>query len=160
MSNPFINLQSLIKTQLQTSSALAPCPILTEDPGDPLNTAYLALYKGALPANTNGQTGLAAVVALWNGQTSDGDNRTELPVMKLGIRISVFENVPVNRDPVAGTQLGGLDATWAIINSLHGYKFTVGQAPITFVRFDTDSSPTEPILAWFIDFELETAVSN
>lgn len=160
MSNPFINLQSLVKAQLQTVSTLAVCPILSEDPGDPLNTAYLALFRGALPVNTNGQTGLAALVSLWNGKPSDGDDRITLPMMRLGIRITVFENIPVNRDPAAGTNLSGLDATWAIISGLHGFSFGPGQAPIAFAGFDTESSPTEPILAWNIDFELVTAVSN
>jgi hypothetical protein len=159
VSNPFLTLQNTLKTYLGTISGMTACPILTEDPGDPLNTAYLALFRGALPANAAGQTGLACVISLWSGQTADADLRVMLPMMRMIIRISVFENVPVNRDPAGGTQQGGLETTWTIINSLHGYSVGIGQAPITFVRFDTDSSPTEPILAWYVDFELTTALT-
>jgi hypothetical protein len=159
MANPFLTLQNTLKTVLSGVSGLAACPILTEDPGDPLNTAYLALYQGALPVNAAGKTGIAAVIALWDGNSADANNQISLTMMRLGIRISVFENIPVNRDANVGTGLSGLDATHLIIQNIHGFSFNTGQTPVAFVRFDTDSSPTEPILAWFIDFELITAIS-
>lgn len=149
MSNPFIELQTAAAARLDHDS-LSAIPRLTEDPQDPLNEAFKALYQGSLPANGEGRSGVCLVLGTPAGSTPVGG--TDLVVGDLALQISIFELVPLNRDAAAGIGVAALQVLWACIQRLQGWQHK-GMAPLEFRSYASEEDPQRPgLVAYFAEF--------
>lgn len=150
MNNPFFQLQADAATRLDCPE-LAAVPRLTEDPRDPLNAAFTALYQGSLPTNPAGKAGVCLVLQTPTAQGSGGG--TELVVGELALRLAIYELVPLNRDAAAGIGLAALDVLWLALQRLQGWAQSEAVAPLEFASFTSDEDPDRPgLLAYFATF--------
>jgi hypothetical protein len=147
--NPFLDLQAQAAARLNHAS-LAAVPRLTEDPKDPLNVAFKALYQGSLPANAAGKSGVCLI--LNTPAARGGGGGTGLVVGELTLQVEIYELVPLNRDATAGIGVAALDVLWAVIDRLHGWRIN-GMAPVEFTEFTSEDYPDRPgLLAYFVQF--------
>lgn len=151
MSNPFFTFTAAAAARLN-HGALVAVPRLTEDPQDPLNEAFKALYRGSLPANADGKCGVAIVIQTPDTQGLSGG--TGLIVGEITLRVSIYELVALNRDPATGIGLAGADVLWLSMDRLHGWSPTEAGSPVEFTKFTSDEDPDRPgLLAYFADFK-------
>lgn len=155
--NPFLNLQNDCRTQLLTDPVLQTIPLLTEDLRDPRNAALAQLFKGSLPANSAGKSGLAALIITPDAR-GGGDERTDLAIITISVRVAIYELVPLNRSNT-GIGVSALDAVWQVMESLHGWTPGPGLAPLQFSQFESDQEQLQ-ILAYYVDFLATWAVSD
>jgi len=137
--NVFVAEQEIVKARLLSSPYFADIPIATEAKGTITEDVAQAIAASGLTENAGGKTGIAVV--LRTPTFSNSDPRATGLSLVLEPKVSIYENVTINQDPVNGIGKAALDVVQACIFLLHAYAPHRG--PGKHAVLDGDSEESE-----------------
>lgn len=155
MSNPYLDLQNEVATQLALDATLANIPMITEEKGDIEKRIQSSLNQGGLTKGANDKAGLALLIFTPKGRASEGGDRSVLN-QSITVRVALFVK-PIINDGASGHQLAPLDVHFLVQTQMITWNRGPGQSPIELDNWDSEETNNE--ISYYSDFSVPLLTS-